>query len=1373
MLKVISYFTGFSWKIMLLMAFIMPVQYSYSKENLENEYVFRQLTVKDGLSDNRVRNIGAANDGRICFRTNTMLNIYDGSSFRYLRFDSREVIYTGYTGYFDMQFDQDGRLWLKTVDDLWFLNMYSERFCYDLSSFFEELGVEFPVSNINTDSTGNLWLFSSSGDLYCYSSKTGKLQAVTNAAEDPSAVPLRILPAGKKVWMICKDLSLRCWDLDSGKFILTQKSFLLERPETVERIDMDITGSGDICVMTNSSLSVFYRNSGEIARTSIFLAGSDQFSCMDIDSDDRIWLGSSKSGLRLIDSKTLSIRHFECLATTSGRKISHNTDISDIFIDANGIIWIAVANEGILLYHKNMARIGLIDHTVSSGKGYDWNVKSIEEDTDGNILFATINGLLKYNPRTGIASRAYPVLKNELCIALFRDSHDRIWVGTFQNGVYCINGNSVKHYRYKENYPIYVSYKDLKPYYNSVRTFFEDSDGNIWVSVYGGIGKINALTGQIDLLSDRFPQIGHMKMIRTICALDEETLLVTAENGLFCYNTKKDSLYYDPSSRMFMDRITKHNSTVIDSRGLIWFGTHEGLFIWSSRTDSLYQFGLEDGFPENVQGIVEDDNGDVWLSSPNTVSKVSVKESADTMDFYSMHYGTVNGVQDGSFYEHSALKASDGKIYFGGTHGVNAINPTAFPIEPMPLHPYFSDFRLFNSTVVSGKEYNGRTILEQPLSKTEEIRLDHGENFVTFSFSGLNYVNPTQTWYRYRLDGFDSDYTEIKPSDGIGTVTYSFLNPGSYRFVVEASSDNRNWSEPITMGITIMPPWWNTAVARIIYVILTLLFLYLAVRAVYRKSLDKITRLHDLEKKKHAEELVRFKLKFFTNISHELRTPLSLIITPLDSVIGRTTDVHDRKLLEIIRKNAHELLDMVNTLLDFRKLETDNEQMHYSNTDMVDYVSSVCDSFSLLAQAQKIDLGFSSSLGHLEMSVDKEKIGKILKNLLSNALKFTGQGGSVHVSVECDDTSECRTMVLKVSDTGSGIRKEDIDKIFLRFYQAGKGEDERIAGSGIGLHIVKEYVRLHNGTVNVESSEGQGSTFEVRIPVISFEVGTIDGSGTDRDDTGVIQVENKHDSLHTLLIVEDNREFASYLKDELSGLYRIYLAADGKEGIAVAKKEEIDLIITDVMMPVIDGMEMCRILKTDIDTSHIPIIMLTAKNADESRISGYGAGADEFLSKPFNMDILLLRIRYLLDMKERRIEYFSREIKVNPSKLDVPSLDEALIGKALKCVEENMDNPDFSVEMLSGYVGMHRMNLYRKFQSILGQTPSVFIRSIRLKRAAQLLSDSGLNVTEIAYMTGFSSLKYFDRYFKEEFGVTPTQYASGIRNKAKKELQNT
>ena len=534
-----------------------------------------------------------------------------------------------------------------------------------------------------------------------------------------------------------------------------------------------------------------------------------------------------------------------------------------------------------------------------------------------------------------------------------------------------------------------------------------------------------------------------------------------------------------------------------------------------------------------------------------------------------------------------------------------------------------------------------------------------------------------------------------------------------------------------------------------------------------------MARLRDLEKKKHAEELVRFKLKFFTNISHELRTPLSLIITPLDSVISRTTDIHDRKLLEIIRKNAYELLEMVNTLLDFRKLETDNEQMHYSNTDIVDYVSSVCDSFSLLAQAQKIDLVFSSSLGHLEMSVDKEKIGKILKNLLSNALKFTGEGGSVRVSVECDNSLGSRTMVLKVSDTGAGISKEDIGKIFMRFYQAGKGEEERISGSGIGLHIVREYVRLHNGTVNVESIEGMGSTFEVRIPVISSGTGTMAGSDMDRDDIGVIQMENKPLSLHHVLIVEDNVEFASYLKDELSGLYRIYLATDGKEGIAVAKKEEIDLIITDVMMPVMDGMEMCRILKEDIDTSHIPIIMLTAKNADESRISGYGAGADEFLSKPFNMDILLLRIRYLLDMKERRIEYFSREIKVNPSKLDVPSLDEALIGKALKCVEENMDNPDLSVEMLSGYVGMHRMNLYRKFQSILGQTPSAFIRSIRLKRAAQLLSDSELNVTEIAYMTGFSSLKYFDRYFKEEFGVTPTQYASGIRNKAKKELQNT
>lgn len=1347
----------------VVILFLLCGTVSYA--SIEDDHVFRQLTVKDGLSDNRVRNIGMTYDGRMCFRTNTILNVYNGSAFSYYRFDSKEIIYTGYTGYYDMQFSKDELLWLKTVDNLWYLDLNTGKYCYHTRPFFDGIGVNVPVSEVIIDDDGDYWIMSLAGSLFYYERSGDGPVTVVDMQEDGSSRPMKLVRSGDKVWIMCRDGSLRCWDVSSRQFVVTQCDFILENPDSIERIDMDVTTNGDLWVMANSSLAVFRSGTGEVGRVNIPLYGSDQFACIDIDSDDRIWLGSSKSGLRIIDSRTLSISHFSYIQTTSGRKISHNTDISDIFIDKNGTVWIAAANEGILLYNRNMVRIPVIDQVSAGSVVFDWNVKCMEEDVDGTILFGTIGGLLRYNPKTGRTVRAFPELSKELCIGLFRDSRDRMWVGTFQNGVYCIDNGHVTHYRYQEDYPIYVSYRNLIPYYNSVRTFFEDVEGNIWASVYGGIGKINQTTGKIDLLSDRYPQISHMKVVRTICAMDDETLLVTAENGLFCYNTRTDSLYYDTSRQMFMDRITKHNSTLIDSRHMIWFGTHEGLFIWSPQKDSLYRFGLEEGLPENIQGIVEDDNGDIWLSSPNVISRVSVKQGSDGPEFYQTHYDTGNGVQEGSFYEHSALKASDGRIYFGGTHGVNVIRPSVMSAAAQPLSPYFSDFRVFNSSLPVGEDYDGRVVLEKVVGQTDDIRLRYDENFVTFEFSGLNYLNPAQTYYRYRLSGFENRWTEIKPDNGLGSVTYSFLNPGSYRFSVQASTDSQNWSEPISIGLTIMAPWWNSILARVIYVLLAILAAFAVFMLLYRRSMNRMEKQRSLERQKQAEELVQFKLRFFTNISHELKTPLSLIITPLDPLIKRCSVQADRKLLETVKKNAVDLLDMVNTLLDFRKLEMNSEQLHQSLVNVVEYTGTVCESFRTLSESQKVDLNYESRVDSLNMLVDREKLGKILKNLLSNAFKFTPSGGSVVVTLDCELTQEGgRQLVITVSDTGIGINLNELDRIFSRFYQVDNDTDPKISGSGIGLHIVKEYVRLHNGTVDVSSVRGEGSTFTVRIPVAvrkpedachHMVADTAEEAGAEIAESARESPEGRY----SVLLVEDNDEFRSYLVGELSGAYVMYQASDGASGIEIARKEHIDLVITDVMMPVMDGMEMCRRLKTDIETSHIPVIMLTARDTDDSRISGYGVGADEFIAKPFNMDILLMRMKYLIDVRDRRIAYFSKEIEVNPSEMEIPSLDEALIRKALQCVEENMDNPELSVEMLSSYVGMHRMNLYRKLQSILGQTPSLFIRSIRLKRAAQLLRDSQLTVTEIAYMVGFSSLKYFGKYFKEEFGVTPTQYA--------------
>jgi signal transduction histidine kinase/DNA-binding NarL/FixJ family response regulator len=822
--------------------------------------------------------------------------------------------------------------------------------------------------------------------------------------------------------------------------------------------------------------------------------------------------------------------------------------------------------------------------------------------------------------------------------------------------------------------------------------------------------------------------------------LKKDMLLGYSDNGLFLYNTRKNNITIpDKKNPLQQHNCHHYHCLFTDSRGLVWLGTMDGLNVYNPTNNSTKSFSEKDGLINNsIRSIVEDDLGMIWVSTSNGISRIAINEKNESYQYSFYNYNKFDGVIETEFLPRSVLKTSYNSLLWGGLDGFNEINLAKINNYEQPLSvPLFTKLLLSGKEIRQNEYSDGNIILKQSISSTSEIHLKHFQNFIGLEFSALNYVNPTQTYYRYQLEGADDAWNEIKAVNGVGSANYTNLSPGTYTLKVYASNDRHNWGKKYAeIKIIISPPFWKTIWAYIFYLLIIIYVLYSSVSYYIRRNRHKMETLQ-------KEELDQLKYSFFTNISHELRTPLTLILTPLDSILKKVDDESLKKQLNGIYRNANELLKLVNQLLDFRKLEMKGETLELSYCSINDFIEVTAFSFQEMAANNGIELVSECEDDNIYAYVDKDKMQKIINNLLSNAIKFTPRGGRILVKA-MKDTDE-QMFVIQVSDTGIGIPEVDVSQIFDRFYQVKKQKNIN-TGSGIGLHLVKEYVELHNGTIEVESRLNEGSLFTVRIPIDLQSADEIQ-SETESIDEQKIKV----------LIVEDNAEFRMFIMGELMEKYHVIEAANGKDGLEKALKHQPDLIITDVMMPEMSGTELCRLLKKNIQTSHIPVILLTAKTSDKAQIEGFEAGADAYISKPFNMDILLLRIHHLIEQQNQRKEQFKNAITINPGVLASTSVDKELIKNALGHIEKNLGNVSYSVEQLSKDLFMDRTGLYRKLSVITGQTPSEFIRSVRLKKAALLLK-SGLPVSEVASRVGFGTTSYFTKCFQEEFGVKPSQY---------------
>lgn len=1306
-------------------------------------------------------------DGRIAIRTASILNIYNGATFEHFPYD-KELKYTWtYSRPPKEYYDNEGRMWLKELNYLLLLNLENNEFEYNIPEILEKMGIRRKLINLFIDDKKNYWFITDDNTVSFYDIQTKKLSIIEKGNSHFTrkyGIPVEMTQYKNQCWIVYNSGLIRCWDYTSGEFILQENKFIGTINHFTDRIYICPDNEGNLWLMYNNGIFFFNRINNNWKEVATIKGISNFFTCMDIDQNGSIWVGTSKSGLRLIDHKTFQVTNIPSLKLVDGGSLEN--DIYTVFVDRNNGLWVGTLFQGLCYYHPAMRKFQDGHTTAYHSFISNETTRCFLEEDDNNILIGNKYGLFRFNTATKKTEHIYAKEINSLCLSLYRDHKGRIWTGTFLDGFYCIDKNRIKHFiRSSVNL-------EQDPNQNVSRAIYEDEKGRFWVSITNGVGRFDPESGKIlYMLSDKHPELKKYSLIYSLHYYKPNTFIALGDNGVFLYDTSTDQVKILPDQYFNGKKLSKNIKIfcyIKDSRGLEWFGTEDGIRILKPDGHVINLLTTQNGLPNNsISALVEDNKGDIWASTYGGICKIEPQKTDNNQyTFPIVSYDIADGLLRGKFYENAVLKTTNGIIFFGGAHGFNYFNPQEIIYNKNSDIPVFTKFYIFNTPVAINQPYNNHIIWNKK-GNEQIIKLNHNQNFFTIEFSGLNYVNPSHTYYKYKLLNFDKSWTETT-CNGLGKATYTSLRPGEYKFVLYTANSDKIWgTTPAELTIIIAPPFWATIYAIIFYIIVIILLIIYIIRKIRIRNTIKALKAKEKAERQQKDELDQMKFRFFTNISHEFRTPLTLIMTPLGTLIKQEKDQELKKKLGFIYQNADRLLKLVNQLLDFRKLEMKGEKLTLKMNNIIEFIEDIYNQFKEIAANEGIAFEFITKTDHLFMNYDHDKLYKIINNLLSNAFKFTPRDGYIAIKTEKTTVNDREYIAISVRDTGCGIASKDISLIFDRFYQTMNENGSKLNnGSGIGLHLVKEYVRLHDGKINVESEPGKGSTFTVLIPtdLKGEETETVSEENEWTNEPEEEIKEQHEETKKTILIVEDNDEFRTFLADQLKQEFNILEANDGKSGEEMILSEYPDMIISDLMMPGIDGIELCRRIKNNIKTSHIPFILLTARSSDDIRMGGYEAGADSYISKPFNLDMLLIRIRQLLEQQDKRKELFNKTIVISPSSITTTSLDEDLVKRALICVENNINNPEYSIEDLGHDVGLSKTHLNRKLQSITNLTPLQFIRSVRLKRAAQLLQSSQYNINEVADMVGFNTLKYFNKYFKDEFHMTPTQYRDEHKN---------
>ena len=1069
---------------------------------------------------------------------------------------------------------------------------------------------------------------------------------------------------------------------------------------------------------------------------------SNYIRCIVEDNQGNYWIGTFK-GLDKLDT-TNNITHY----SEDNKPYSlSNSSIICMMKDQQGTFWIGTYYGGINLFNPDY-EIYTYYYPDESQKGKLTSpfAGRMKEDSKGGIWIATEGGGVNYLDRKTKSFIEYKhsnqsnSLASNTIQALYLDEKNQIlWIGTLKGGLDKLNLKTQKFTNYRhvpgqKNTLINDIIRKIIPY-----------KGNLLLATHNGIGLFNPETGECTkLLTDS--KLNNRQIIDM--HLDKHNnLWFSYYLGLVKYNiaTHKRDEYFVPNTSEKVIGSNLINVLFEDKKGNIWAGSSgDGIFLYQPETNTFKSFNSQnsDLINDYILDINESLSGYLLIASNQGFSRFDMENER----FY--NYNKQNGFPMTALNPYGLFVAHDNEIFLSGPKMMISFFEKELNSYVKPYQLNFTSLEVNNKLILPN---DGSGILSESILYQPQITLNHNHSIITVNFSLSNYVSVLRNRIYYKLEGFDKDWMSAGYRKGI---TYTNLNPGKYKLIIK-SSEEYSGRESICkeIDIVIKPPFYKSTWAYCLYGIIIIISIYIIVSFYSSKLKLRASLEYEKKEKKQIEELNQSKLRFFTNISHEFRTPLTLIVSQLEMLMERN-DIQPLVYGKLvgIHRNTLRMKRLITELLDFRKQEQGFEKFKYSKQDIYSFLEEIYLSFKEYARGKQIIFEYFNKDRSLDVWFDVVQLEKVIYNLLSNAFKYTPLGGTVSLSVQEYENS----VMILISDTGIGIAEENLNKIFDRFYQEEHSSTDYI-GSGIGMHIVKEYVTLHNGDIQIRDNHPQGTIFEFMFP-IRHECKNINPTATptERPDIQEEPEQAKTPTGCSLLIVEDNEDFRQFIVDCLKDRFTVYEAEQGEKAMEILALHDISLVISDVRMPIMNGLELCNKIKGDFRYSHIPVILLTARTAQEHMLEGLREGADDYITKPFNLDILLLRIQKLLEWSSRNHQRFGK-VEVSPAEITISTIDERLIERAIQAVEENMDNTDFSVEDLSMTVGMSRGHLYKKLMTITGKSPLEFIRVLRIKRGKQLLEQSQESISQIAYQVGLSP-KQFAKYFKEEFGCLPSEF---------------
>lgn len=1187
------------------------------------------------------------------------------------------------------------------------------------------------------DSRQNLWIATEEKGLYRYSPESKELKSYK--------APYHI--AGDDVSAICEDAHGQIFvgTLTKGLFRLSSRQegnfepVLYQNRMNLNIRTLIIDTRGKLIIGTDGEGVKEYQPQQDIIVDSEINAGPFDFSKSKVhslieDKDHNLWLGIFQKGLILVPGISNKFDYY-------GYKSIHNNTIGSscvmaIHTDEQATIWIGTDNNGLYAINDQGKQLRHYTHQAGNPQSVPGTILCLYEDSNQELwLGSYFDGLARMNKQTGTCQDATSLLQGNLnagkpkVSCIIEDKNKNLWVGTYGSGLYKINlpTQHVTYYESTRNENDDWSINRLPN--DWISYLLEDREGMIWIGTYKGLAVLNPQT-------DNF--INYKK-----------------QNNLL------------PGYVVY--------SLLENSNGEIWAGTSEGLVCLNKDRLTPVLFTTADGLPSDIIcGLAEDEKKNIWISTHQGISKLNPPEKKF------INYYAGDGLQGNEFTRTAVFKDKRGKIFFGGTNGVTAFYPQDITEIKKEMNVLITGFHVANRPVKKGDKSGNNVITDTAVMDTEQFTLAYNENTFSIDFSVLEFSNPDRISYQYKIKELGDEWISTQP--GTNRVTYSSLKPGKYTFSVQAR-DHNNFSNIRTVTIAITPPWYQTWWAKVIWGCLGALLIY----ALTMYILSRIRHRQEVMRQKHMEQINEAKLQFFINISHEIRTPMTLIISPLEKLLAEHSEKQPVYLM--IYRNAQRILRLINQLMDIRKLDKGQMHLKFRETDIVGFINDLMQTFNYQAQKKNITFTFEKELegaDSLKVWIDLNNFDKVLMNVLSNAFKYTHEGGNIEVSLKTGHNDAYRGALkdyfeIDITDNGIGIDKNKIEQIFERFYQIDNDMTQSNFGTGIGLHLSRSLVELHHGIIKAENREdGQGTRFIIRLPLGSNhlkaeELENPEETGSEptisqlpKDSIYETEEENKTNEYrkpkaktrYRVLIVEDDEEIRRYTRSELDSDFRIYECTNGREGLETILKEKPDLVISDVMMPEMDGITLCRKIKQNININHIPIILLTAKSKAEDQIEGLEIGADAYIVKPFNTELLRTTISNLIANRERLRGKLVGEQQVEEkiTKIEMKSNDEILMSKVMKTINNHLADPTLNVEMLAANVGMSRVHMHRKLKELTNQSARDFIRSIRLKQAANLLREKNLSVSEVAYATGFSNLSHFSNTFRDFYGISPSEY---------------